>query len=87
MAMSWTSNGGTLLFHTHSQHLETPTKKSTYTALQLYKKSHAMYLKINHWLTPAAQHQSMTGKDLSRSVWKSLPLTFLIPSSSSCHQW
>lgn len=86
MAVSWTSNSGTLLFRAHSQHWGTPTKKSTYTALQLYKKSHAMYLKINHRLTPAAQHQSTAGKDLSLSCLKEssshLPYPFIFFLSS-----
>lgn len=40
-----------------------------------------------HVFTLAVQHQNIAAKDLACSVWKSLPLGFLIPSSSSCHQW
>lgn len=40
-----------------------------------------------HVFTLAVQHQNIAAKDLTCSVWKSLPLGFLIPSSSSCHQW
>lgn len=102
MAMSWThqelfsfqfprltqqQSQSCCLKQTQSTGVPLPRKALMHT-LQVHEKSHIVYLKINHGLTLSVQHQSTAVKDLPHSVWKSLHLRILIPSSPSCcQQW
>lgn len=62
-----------------------PPRKALTHALQVCEKSHTMYLKTNHGLTLAMQHQSVAAKDLPRCLEEpssQLPYPFISLLSS-----